>query len=277
MREISDLPGIKVGGKTINNLRYADDTVLIATSQKDLQHLLSIINEKSEEVGLKINIKKTFTMTISKQSEAPPCNISLSNQLIQQVDHFKYLGATLTSDGRSSKEIKIRIAQAKTAFTELSSILTSSKITTETRKRVLASYILPIMEYGSEAWTINNETANNINAAEMWFYRRMLKISYQDHVTNEEVLRRIQAKRSLLSNIRSRQARFIGHVLRREKMEHLITTGKIEGKKGRGRPREKLLDGLAKWMSTEPLAVIKKVRSRACWRAMIADAVRHGT
>ena len=104
------------------------------------------------------------------------------------------MGATLTSDGRSTKEIKIRIAQAKTAFTELSKILTSNKITTETRKRVLACYILPIMEYGSEAWTINNEAANNINAAEMWFYRRMLKISYQDHVTNEEVLSRIRAK-----------------------------------------------------------------------------------
>ena len=138
-------------------------------------------------MGLKINIKKTFTMTISKQPTPPPCNIKLKNENLQQADHFKYLGATLTSDGRSTKEIKIRIAQAKKAFTELSNILQSSKISVQTRRRVLASYIQPIMEYGSEAWTINKEAANAINAAEMWFYRRMLKVSYVDHITNDAI------------------------------------------------------------------------------------------
>jgi hypothetical protein len=145
MRKIDNMPGIKVGGKNINNLRYADDTVLIATTEEDLQHILNMVNNESEEVGLKINNKKTFTMTISKQQEPPACNITLCNQQLQQVDSFKYLGATITSDGRSIGEIKIRIAQAKTAFMDLRKILTSQRITTETRRRVLESYIYPIL------------------------------------------------------------------------------------------------------------------------------------
>jgi len=276
MRKIEGMPGIKVGGNNINNLRYADDTVLIATSEENLQRILNVISEKSEEVGLKINTKKTFTMTISKR-EAPPCNIVLNNQQLQQVDKFKYLGATLTSDGRSIDEIKIRIAQAKAAFADLNKILTSNRISIETRRRVLGSCILPILQYGSEAWNINRIAENTINAAEMWFYRRMLRISYEDHITNEEVLTRIGSKRSLLKNIQTRQAQFFGHTMRRKKLEHLMTTGKFEGRKSRGRPREKIVDSMARWIGVEPVRMLRVVEDRERWRAMVANASRQGT
>lgn len=277
MRKIDNMPGIKVGGKNINNLRYADDTVLIATKEDDLQHILNIVNNESEEVGLKINNKKTFTMTISKQKEPPTCNITLCNQQLQQVDSFKYLGATITSDGRSIGEIKIRIAQAKTAFMDLRKILTSQRITTETRRRVLENYIYPILQYGSEAWNINRKAADIINAAEMWCYRKALKISFEDHITNEEVLTRMGTERNLLKSTRKRQAQFFGHAMRREKLEHLVTTGKIEGRKSRGRPREKILDGISGWLSSEPLDVLRRVREREEWKAMVTYASRLGT
>lgn len=277
MREIEGLPGIAVGGCMINNLRYADDTVLIAKSNEDLQTLLNIVNRESEKVGLGINIKKTVTMVISKSQVAPACNISLNNTILDQVNSFKYLGATIGSDGRSIKETKIRIGQAKKAFRDLEKILKNIHIPIKTRKRVLDSYITPILKYGSEAWTLNKKAIDTIEAAEMWFLRRMLRIPYTARVTNIEVLRRAQGNRKLANNIRRSQAEFFGHVMRREALEHQITTGKIEGRRSRGRQREKITDALSAWLQTSTLQMTQCVRDRRTFKTMVANAIGPGT
>jgi len=272
MRSIQGMPGIRVGGRNINNLRYADDTVLIATTEKDLQDILNIIESESNKVGLGINIKKTETMVITKKKEIPPCNITLNGQRLKQVNSFKYLGALITSDGRSIKEVKSRIAQAKKAFSDLKKILTNQRLTFKTRLRVLNTYILPVLKYGSEAWTINNATSNIIDAAEMWFLRRMQKISYVDRVTNEEVLRRADVHRALGQNIRKGQATFFGHVMRKEALENIVTAGKIEGKRGRGRPREKLTDSLSRWLAVSHVTLFAITKDREMYRVMVTNA-----
>ncbi|GFR73120.1 hypothetical protein ElyMa_003858500 [Elysia marginata] len=94
----------------------------------------------------------------------------------------------------------------------------------------------------------------------------------------ETVLIEANSRRSLIKTIRKRQATFLGHVMRREKLEHLITTGKLDGKRGRGKQREKMMDGLKRWLgsgsSTETMTAIGH---RELWRNMIADASKHGT
>ena len=98
--------------------------------------------------------------------------------------------------------------------------------------------------YGSESWTLSRGLINKLNAAEMWFYRRMLRISWTNRITNEEVLRRIGMQRTLVKEIRKRQLNFLEHILRKEKIEHLCLTGKIEGRRARGRQRKKYLDSI---------------------------------
>ena len=88
-----------------------------------------------------------------------------------------------------------------------------------------------------------------LEAAEMWFYRRMLRIPWTAHVTNEEVLRKIGTERKLLPTVRKRQLEFLGHVMRKESLENLTLTGRIEGKKSRGRPWIKYLTSLSTWMA----------------------------
>ena len=106
LRNLENYPGVKINGENINNIRYADDTVLIADSEEDLQRLLDITIEKSEEMGLTLNVKKTKCMVISKKTIAPSCNLQSRGQQIKLVKKFKYLSYMITSDGKCITEIK---------------------------------------------------------------------------------------------------------------------------------------------------------------------------
>ncbi|GFS21719.1 endonuclease-reverse transcriptase [Elysia marginata] len=210
MRHIEDYPGIKVGGHNINNLRYADDTVLIAENESDLQKLLDVVYSESQRKGLELSSKKTEVMVISRNANSLPVNVTVNKNKLTQRENFKYLGTLILSDGRSDTEIQARIAQAKT-FQKMKSILTNPYVSIRTRKRVLECYIEPILMYGSEAWIITNKFKKKLEAIEMWFLRRMLKIPWTAKKTNERVLQEAQSKRSLLDKIRKRQATFFGH------------------------------------------------------------------
>ena len=148
MRNIEGQPGIRVGGHNINNLRYADDTVLISENEKDLQQLLNIVESKSKEKGLELNSKKTEVMVISRKEEPPLINITINSIKLKQRDHFKYLGALVSKDGRNNTEISARIAQAKMTFQKMKTVLTNSHISIQARKRTVECCIEPILMYG---------------------------------------------------------------------------------------------------------------------------------
>ncbi|GFS18525.1 endonuclease-reverse transcriptase [Elysia marginata] len=167
MRHIEDYPGIKVGGHNINNLRYADDTVLIAENESDLQKLLDVVYSESQKKGLELNSKKTEVMVISRKANSLPVNVTVNKNKLTQRENFKYLGTLISSDGRSDTEIQARIAQAKTTFQKMKSILTNPYVSIQTRKRVLECYIEPILMYGSEAWIITNKFKKKLEAVEI--------------------------------------------------------------------------------------------------------------
>ena len=122
MRELDDMDGFRIGGTVVNNLRYADDTVIIAESEEQLQRLINVVVTKSEEKGLYLNSTKSFTMVFSKASQIPTCNINVHGKILEQVHSFVYLGSQFTSDARCEKEIRRRIGIAKSAFTSMSSV-----------------------------------------------------------------------------------------------------------------------------------------------------------
>jgi len=121
-------------------------------------------------------------------------------------------------------------------FQKMKSILSNTQLSIDTQKRTLQCYIEPILMYGCEAWTINKQIEKKLEAVEMWFLRRMLRIPWTARKTNQEVLKEAVTERSLINRIRKRQATFLGHVMRQEKMEYDITTGMLEGNRSRGRP-----------------------------------------
>ena len=109
--------GLAINNTNIKNIRYVDDTTLLANSNGDLQKIFNVVKSTSEQKGLDMNVKKTKTMVISK-NEDMQVKIKVEGKNLEQVQQFKYLGQTITNEGKGNKEIEIRIAQAKSIFTK---------------------------------------------------------------------------------------------------------------------------------------------------------------
>ena len=273
MREIEGMEGFSVGGRNVNNIRYADDTVLIADSKEKLQKLLDTVKTKSEVHGLKINASKTEILVVSKKEVNPQCVVAVDGKVIKQVQQFSYLGSNIKSDGRCDAEIIRRIAVAKGAFNNMKHLLINRNISLTTRTRAVKTFAWSVLLYGSETWTISKVMENRLEAFEMWCWRRVLKISWTERKTNQEVLNRIGAKRELIKHIRTKQLSFLGHVMRRGQLENLSLTGRVPGNRARGRQRDTYMKGLVKTLGGRWTAggLLQMTSNRKKWRTMVAN------
>ena len=161
---------------------------------------------------------------------------------------------------------------------KMKSILCNKSLSMAVRKRTLQCYIEPILTYGCEAWTISKNIKSILEATEMWFLRRMMRIPWTARKTNDDVLKEANAQRRIITQVRRRQSGMFGHIMRGGGLECLVTTGKIEGKRDRRRQREKMLDSLTAWLGVNSTTtLIQSTRDRELWRAMIAKASGQGT
>ena len=140
--------GIKIAGSNINNLRYADDTTLMAESEEELKCLLVKVKEESEKVGLKLNIQKTKIMT-----SGPITSWQIDGETVETVTDFIFLGSKITADGDCSHEIKRCFLLGRKVMTNLDSILKSRDITLSTKVHLVKATVFPIVMYGCESWT----------------------------------------------------------------------------------------------------------------------------
>ena len=271
-KQADKLPGVNIGGKNITNLRYADDTALIAESAQGLQLIVDVVKSESLKRGLKMNIKKTKTMVISRDPENPKVDIKVDGNTLEQVETFKYLGQTITSDGRSDTAIRQRIEIARQTFLNMSDVLTAKNIEIETRKCLARCYVLSTLLYASETWTVNADTCKKINSFEMWMYRKMLKISYTSHTTNEEVLKRVNEKGlSLEKKIKMRKTQYFGHLIRKDKMQKSLLEGRVCAKRPRGRPRKSWMKNIMEWTKLNFEQCIRGAEDRDYWRGLTTN------
>ena len=267
--ELEEMEGIRIGGINMNNIRFADDTVLIADTEEKLQRLVDGLNEGCERYGLKINTGKTEVMGVTKRSVQIPVDISVGGGTLKQVRNFRYLGSLVQEDARCEGDIKGRIGMAKAAFGQLRKILVSLSIGRGTRVRVLRTYVWSVLLFGCEAWTISKDMRRKLEAAEMWFYRRMLRIPWTARVTNQEVLERMGVAREMMTVIRRRQLGFLGHILRSNGIESNCLMGMVEGRRARGRQRMKWTDKIKELVGCERMEEVKRLaEERRAWRAI---------
>ena len=184
--------GIKIAGRNINNLRYADDTTLVAESEEELKSLLMKVKEESEKVGLKLNIHKTKIMVCS-----PITSWQIDGETVETVAVFIFLDSKITADGDCSHEIKRRLLLGRKVMTNLDSIWKSGDITLPTKVPLVKAVVFPVVMYGCESWTIKKAEHRRIDASELWCWRRLLRVSWSARRSNQSLLKEISPGCSL--------------------------------------------------------------------------------
>jgi len=175
--------------------------------------------------------------------------LKIEDQVIERVRSFKYLGYWLNETWDSDQELRCRIEIARKFFTKYKTILCNQNISIKLRLRFAKCYVWSVLLYGLESWTLKTSHMNKIEAFEMWIYRRIQKISWVDHISNSEVLRRMGTERALLQLAKRRKTAYFGHLMRNNKYEllQLIVQGKIEGKRGVGRKQLSWARNIRNW------------------------------
>ena len=178
--------GIKIAGRNINNLRYADDTTLMAESEEDLKSLLMKVKVESEKVGLKLNIQKMKIM-----ASGPITSWQTDRETVETVSDFIFWGSKITADGDCSHEIKRRLFLGRKFMTNLDSIFKSRVITLLTKVRLIKAMVFPVVMYGCESWTVKKAECRRTDAFELWCWRRLLRVPWTARRSNQPILKEI--------------------------------------------------------------------------------------
>ena len=200
--------GIKIAGRNINNLRYADDTSLMAESEEELKSLLMKVKVESEKVGLKLNIQKMKIM-----SSGPITSWQIDRETMETVRDFILGGSKITTDGDCSHEIKRRLLLGRKAVTNLDSILKSRDITLTTKVRLVKAIVFPIVTYGCESWTMKKAECRKIDAFEMWCWRRLLRVPWTARRSNQSIIKEISPGCSLEGLMLKLKLQYFGYLL----------------------------------------------------------------
>ena len=201
-------PGIKIAGRNINNLRYVDDTTLMAESEEELKSLLMKVKEEREKAGLKLNIQKTKIM-----ASGPITSWQIDGETVETVSDFILGGSKITAGGDCSHEIKSRLLLGRKAVTNLDSILKSRDIILPTKVRIVKSMVFLVVMYGYESWTINKAEHRRINAFELWCWRKLLRVPGAARRSNQSILKEISPECSLEGVILKLKLQYFGHLM----------------------------------------------------------------
>ena len=182
--------GIKIARRNINNLKYADDTALMAESEEELKSLL--MKEESQNAGLKLNIQKTKIMVSS-----PIPSWQIDGETMETVTDFIFLGSKITADGDCSHETKRHLLPERKTMTNLDSILRSRNITLLTKVHLVKAVVSPVVMYGCESWTVKKAERQKMDAFELWCCRRLLRIAWTARRSSQSILKEISPEYSL--------------------------------------------------------------------------------
>ena len=199
---------LKTAGRSISNLRYADDTTVMAESEEELKSLLMKV--KVEKVGLKLNIQKTKIM-----ASGPITSWGIDGETVETVPDFIFLGFKITADGDLSHEIKIHLLLGRKAMTNLDSILKSRDIILPTKVHLVKAMVFPVVMYGCESWTMKKAERRRIDALEPWCWRRLLRVPWTARGSSQSILKEISPGCSLEGLMLKLKLQYFGHLMRR--------------------------------------------------------------
>ena len=267
----------KVRSVLIREMLFADDAALAAHTEEALQRLITCFSDASIEFGLTISLKKTEVMG-QDVSEAPV--IKIGDHTLGVTDSFTYLGSTITSNLCLDAEINTRIGKAASCMARLSKrVWENKKLTTRTKAQVYQACVLSTLLYGSETWTLYAKQTNRLHAFHMRCLRRLLGVTWKDHITNEDVLERAGSP-SMKDLLQQRRLRWLGHVCRMKDgriPKDLLFSQLATGTRPRGRPQLRYKDLCKRDILScglNPAELQSQAADRASWRQRVSSGVK---
>ena len=222
--------GIKIAGRNINNVRYADNTTSMAESEEELKSFLMKVKEENEKVGLKLNIQKTNIMASGHIT-----SWQIDVEIVKTVTDFIFLGSKITADCDCSHEIKRHLLLGRKITTNLDSILKSRDITLPTKVHLVKAMVFPVIMYGCERWTVKKAEHQRIDAFKLWCWRRLLRVPWTARRSNQSILKEISPGYSLEGLMLKLKLQYFGYLMQRaDSLEKTLMLGKIGGRRRKG-------------------------------------------
>ena len=264
LNNIEEENGYKIGGHQISNLGYADDIVALDENIEKLQTFLNTFCAEAEKTGLRINISKTNAFTTDKQKP----NITINGRNIEYVDNFVYLGHNINSKNNHQEAVESRINKGWIAINKNKLLLTSKRIPINIKVKIYKTYVLPVVLYGSECVTWNENLLNKMEIFHNKVMRMILRVKLTDRVTIKSMLETTKMDK-LENEIRCRKIKLFGHLKRQE--SGLVKTcieGMVPGKRKRGRPQRRWADDIKAWTKKTWCNINQLVKDRESWRRL---------
>ena len=256
----------------MNQLLFADDTVVVADSEKKLCQLVSEFGKVCKRRKLRVNVGKSKVMRCTRSEDGARLNVMLDGEALEEVDQFKYLGSIIAADGGVEADVSHRVSEGCKVLGAMNGVIRNRGLGMKVKRALYEKVIVPTVTYGSELWGMKESERRKLNVFEMRCLRSMCGVTRLDRIRNEEVRERSGVRKELADRVDINVLRWFGHVERMddERLLKKVVNARVDGRGARGRPKFGWMDGVRKALKNK-LSVREareRARNRNEWRRM---------